>query len=71
MNYPRIGVWFGPRNDAILLSIPCVSFSDCCHSNCQWSWCPWLCHLEANTTKRGDWWATVHGVAKNWTQLSN
>ena len=20
---------------------------------------------------RGAWWATVHGVAKNWTQLSN
>ena len=20
---------------------------------------------------RGDWWATVHGVAKNWTQLSD
>ena len=20
---------------------------------------------------RGDWWATIHGVTKNWTQLSN
>ena len=20
---------------------------------------------------RGDWWATVHGVTKSWTQLSN
>ena len=22
-------------------------------------------------TERGAWWATVHGVAKSWTQLSN
>ena len=71
MNYPRTGVWFGPGNDAILLSIPCMSFLDCCHRNCQLSWRLWLCRLEANTTERGDWWATVHGVAKNWTQLSN
>ena len=24
-----------------------------------------------NPTDRGAWWATVHGVAKSWTQLSN
>ena len=24
-----------------------------------------------NPTDRGFWWATVHGVAKNWTQLSD
>ena len=24
-----------------------------------------------NLTDRGVWWATVHGVAKSWTQLSN
>ena len=24
-----------------------------------------------NLTYRGDWWATVHGVAKSWTQLSD
>ena len=24
-----------------------------------------------NSMDRGAWWATVHGVAKNWTQLSN
>ena len=23
-----------------------------------------------NPTDRGDWWATVHGVTKSWTQLS-
>ena len=23
-----------------------------------------------NSTDRGAWWATVHGVAKNWTRLS-
>ena len=23
-----------------------------------------------NPTDRGAWWATVHGVAKSWTQLS-
>ena len=23
-----------------------------------------------NTMDRGAWWATVHGVAKSWTQLS-
>ena len=24
-----------------------------------------------NSMDRGDWWATVHGVAKSWTQLSD
>ena len=24
-----------------------------------------------NPMDRGGWWATVHGVAKSWTQLSN
>ena len=24
-----------------------------------------------NTMDRGAWWATVHGVPKSWTQLSN
>ena len=24
-----------------------------------------------NPTDRGDWWATVHGVAKSWTRLSD
>ena len=24
-----------------------------------------------NSMERGAWWATVHGVAKSWTQLSN
>ena len=24
-----------------------------------------------NSMDRGAWWATVHGVAKSWTQLSN
>ena len=24
-----------------------------------------------NSTDRGAWWATVHGVAKSWTRLSN
>ena len=24
-----------------------------------------------NPMGRGAWWATVHGVSKNWTQLSN
>ena len=24
-----------------------------------------------NPMDRGIWWATVHGVAKSWTQLSN
>ena len=23
-----------------------------------------------NSMDRGDWWATVHGVAKSWTRLS-
>ena len=27
-------------------------------------------HLE-NSMDRGAWWATVHGVAKSWTQLSD
>ena len=27
-------------------------------------------YLE-NPMDRGAWWATVHGVAKNWTQLSD
>ena len=24
-----------------------------------------------NLTDRGAWWATVHGIAKSWTQLSD
>ena len=24
-----------------------------------------------NPMERGDWWATVHGVTKSWTQLSD
>ena len=27
--------------------------------------------LQENSMDRGDWWATVHGVTKSWTQLSN
>ena len=29
--------------------------------------CSWL----ENSMDRGAWWATVHGVAKSWTQLSD
>ena len=25
----------------------------------------------ANSMDRGDWWATVHGVTKSWTRLSD
>ena len=32
---------------------------------------PLQCTCLENPTDRGAWWATVHGVAKNWTQLSN
>ncbi|XDC81596.1 hypothetical protein R6Z07F_012769 [Ovis aries] len=28
------------------------------------------CSCLGNPTDRGAWWATVHGVAKSWTQLS-
>ena len=28
------------------------------------------CYLE-NSMGREDWWATVHGVTKSWTQLRN
>ena len=27
------------------------------------------CSCLENSMDRGDWWATVHGVAKDWTQL--
>ena len=27
-------------------------------------------YLE-NSRDRGDWWATVHGIAKSWTRLSD
>ena len=27
--------------------------------------------IFGNPMDRGAWWATVHGVAKNWTQLSD
>ena len=34
-------------------------------------WQPTLIFLlEKNPMDRGDWWATVHGVTKRWTQLS-
>ena len=26
---------------------------------------------QENSMNRGAWWATVHGVTKNWTRLSN
>ena len=28
-------------------------------------------YCQDNPMDRGAWWATVHGVAKSWTQLSN
>ena len=30
---------------------------------------PLQCSCLENPTDRGAWWATVHGVAKNWTGL--
>ena len=30
-----------------------------------------LSSILKNSTNRGAWWATVHGVAKNWTRLSD
>ena len=29
------------------------------------------CSCFENSMDRGAWWATVHGVPKNWTQLSD
>ena len=34
-------------------------------------WLPTLVFLPENSTGRGAWWATVHGVTKSWTQLSD
>ena len=31
---------------------------------------PLQCSCLENPMARGAWWATVHGIAKNWTQLS-
>ena len=33
-------------------------------------WQPSISCLE-DSTDRGGWWATVHGVAKSWTRLSD
>ena len=32
---------------------------------------PFQCSCLKNPMDRGAWWATVHGVAKSWTQLSD
>ena len=32
---------------------------------------PLLYSCLGNPTDRGNWWATVHGVSKVWTRLSN
>ena len=32
---------------------------------------PWECRILENPMDRGAWWATVHGVAKSQTQLSD
>ena len=32
---------------------------------------PLQCSCLENPMDRGAWWATVHGVTKNWTQLSD
>ena len=32
---------------------------------------PFQCSYLENPMERGAWWATVHGVTKSWTQLSN
>ena len=32
---------------------------------------PVQCSCLENSIDRGAWWATVHGIAKSWTQLSN
>ena len=32
---------------------------------------PLLYSCLENPTDRAAWWATVHGIAKNWTRLSN
>ena len=32
---------------------------------------PPQCSCLENPMDRGAWWATVHGVAKSWTRLSN
>ena len=32
---------------------------------------PFQCSCPENSMDGGAWWATVHGVAKSWTQLSD
>ena len=32
---------------------------------------PFQLYCLENSMDRGAWWATVHGVTKSWTQLSN
>ena len=32
---------------------------------------PFQCSCLENPMKRGDWWATAHGIAKSQTQLSD
>ena len=32
---------------------------------------PLQCSCLENSMDRGAWWATVHGVTKSWTQLSD
>ena len=32
---------------------------------------PLQCSCLENPTDRGVWWATVHGIAKSWTRLSD
>ena len=32
---------------------------------------PLQCSCLENPMDRGDWWATVHGLAQSWTQLSD
>ena len=52
--------WGRPRLDSQVGKIP-------------WrrEWQPIQYSCLENSTDRGAWWATVHGVTKSWTQLSD
>ena len=37
----------------------------------EWNGNPLQCSCLGNPMDRGAWWATIHGVAKSWTKLSD
>ena len=63
--------WLSGKASACNAGDAAGSISGLGRSPGEWHGNPLQYSCQENPMDRGAWWATVHGVAKSWTQLSN